>query len=282
MTSGANVVPEVPSLDPPKSMVWKANTAVVSGDAWISISHGLRNGRIAPSAYFAGALVHLGCSEFADYPAMSAAWNVSDPIFRRAGNVTMGRLSASADSAAEGVMSSAKFTIWWISGLVVAVFGTWGLMIWISEYLMKRTRSVGRQNLPFDVIAEPLKVCVNPVTKENIEPAEPPMSGPTSGNVREEDIVQNQMSRRPDMALFDNNGMRKMSVRKRKEPGNLETDLVYGDSLTMSSGASVACKKARIEVSICKMHVGEYLERVNDIIFGQMGCLARGMMGRSV
>ena len=279
-TSDANDVPEIAASDSPKSMMWKAITVVLSGAAWISVPHGLRNGRIPPSTYFAGALMLMGGSEFTDYPVLSTAWNAGEPILRQAGNVTMGRLSASADTATEGVLPSAKFMVWWIVGLVVIIFGAWMCMIWIAEYLMRRTRSVGRQNVPGEIIEEPPKPPVTTAVVGNAGPVEASMSGPTSGNVSEEGAVLPRMICQSDMVMFDDNGMRQMSGRKCMGPGNLKTDLMYGHSLMMPNGTIVACNQARVEVSVCKTHVGEYLERIKDISCEQVGCMARGMMGK--
>ena len=60
----------------------------------------------------------------------------------------------------------------------------------------------------------------------------------------------------------------------------MKTDLAFGDSLMMmmTSGTSAACKQERVEVSLCKMHLGENRERVKDISCEQAECLAKGML----
>ena len=146
MERRANVA-DASMVDSPKSTMWETSTAMVSGAAWVTMSNGLWGGGVFPTAYAVGVLILLGSSELTDYPIISTAWNVSEPFSRHAGNVTLERLSSPADSATEGVVSSAKFMAWRVDGLVIATFETWMLMIWVAKYLAKRTKSAVRPSV---------------------------------------------------------------------------------------------------------------------------------------
>ena len=87
------------------------------------------------------------------------------------------------------------------------------------------------------------------------------MSGPTSGNARDEEAAQNHSTRQADAIPFDNHGMRQMSVGKCKELGNTKTDMMFDrDSLLMSSGTSVADRQGRIGALLRRNNLDEYRE----------------------
>lgn len=126
-----------------KSVAWKTSKAVASGAAWISMAHGMRTGRMSTSASGFCMFVLMGGSELADYPIGRTVRNDSAPFIQHACHITMGRLTEAADLATEGMLTSAKFVVWWLAGIVIIVFGSWLCLIWILEYLTNRTRSVG-------------------------------------------------------------------------------------------------------------------------------------------
>ena len=82
-----------------------------------------------PTAYTMGFLLILGPSEFTDYPILGIDWDVSEPMIKHASNVTLDVLTSPADSATEGMLSSAEFTVWWTSGIAIAALAGWVLML---------------------------------------------------------------------------------------------------------------------------------------------------------
>ena len=157
---------------------------------------------------------------------------------------------------------------------------------------MKRTRIVGilhKQAVAHHDMssgnAEVSAISMNflPATGPASGPTQPrpndaSMSGPTSGNASEEEATAHRSICQADQVLPNNNAIRQMSVKKCTVVGDLKTGMVFGDSLVMTAGGIICTKDARVEISVCGVHLGEYREHVTDVGREKDGYLARGLL----
>ena len=261
-----NDIPNNSILEVIKSFTRTTSASIAPGEAWISMAHGMRAGRMSTSASVLGMFILMGGSEVADYPIVSTAWNASAPFLQHAINVIMCRLTEAADLETEGVLASAKFVVRWLGGIVIVIFGPLMSVIWIFEYIKKRSRSVGNirkqavapqdvslGNADFPTISMNRRPATGPASEPiQPRPTDASMSGPTSGGASEEEAAAYRSIRQAGQVLFDNNNaIRQMSVKKWTGVGNLKTDVMSGDSLVMTDGAIISAKDDRAELSVC-------------------------------
>ena len=67
-------------------------------------------------------------------------------------------------------------------------------------------------------------------------------------------------------------------MKKCNGAGNLKTDMMFGDSLVVKKGSIISSKNARVDITVCEMHLSEYQERISDVGCEKEGCLARVLL----
>ena len=225
-----------------------------------------------------------GGSEMADYHVMSAARNLSEPYVSQARGVTDEKLVVSKDLSPEGVWNSAKCIGRWLVCLLGTLGIGWVVIARSIEYVIRRTKRISQQwddsshrttpsEMPIASMASTAdKVLIGVETV-------PILSGPTSGDISEDD-ARSTAGCHADKVVFGNNYLRPVNRNPCKSTGMLKTDLMYGGSFIASSGNVISSKQCRVEVKVCKPHLGEYLERRKDVGCEKPECYARGVMVR--
>ena len=189
---------------------------------------------------------------------VSTLWNQSAPYIIQAGELAMNTFHTVTGIDTESVWPMGKYVGWLIVGfLAIGVVG-WRGWLALLGYIRKRTKKVADARNGTRITSPPATEALSRAEASTSAQPGPSLSGPTSGEAIEDGAIL-RISCQSGRMVFGGNYFRPMDVRKRRLSGNAKPDLLYLGRVVMAHGNIISSKKGRVEVSLLKRHLCEYV-----------------------